>query len=548
MTKLWIAFIVLATLGSVYPFNFQLSALGDLSVGEFVETCCVLSSRGDILGNIILFMPVGFTGMLAGKLDDSVRRRLWFVCLIAATVAVVLQLLQIFLPSRDENLQDVIWNIVGAGCGAAAAIWLGSFFANVEADKRDFMLVPLTLVGIWIMYRLFPFVPSIDLQMMARSVKPMLNEPLVMSDALRDFTAWIVVAYLLSHVQRVVRLDSYLPAIILAVFILEIVTVFNSISLANVVGAFLAAVIWAAYLRHLQSKEVILIALLVCTLVLHGLAPFELRADAATFSWLPFQGFLHGSMLINAQSAAAKVFLYGSLVYLLWGTRLSLAVGVAFGFSLILAIEFGQTQYVGHTPEITDPLLVVFAALALLALDKRENTLVFAAAPPRKQIEPLQKFRSKKVSWPMRILGNWVTQETNLRTSQYRFLQRLGGEMDASVSRVVRRIVKQFMADVEKDDSPSSGISGDEHLAEIPDGLAQGADDNSADGWMKETINLQRNQYRFLQRLSDEMNCSASRVIRRIVDRFIDSLEEDEAEQRGSQLLLPFAEHAGAED
>jgi len=127
MIRLWIAFIVLATLGSIYPFDFQASGLNLVSIGEFLRTCCRMSSRGDILGNTILLVPIGFTGMLVSRSESSASRRFLFVCFVGAIVALALQVMQIFLPSRDENLQDVVWNVFGTAGGAALASLVGLF-------------------------------------------------------------------------------------------------------------------------------------------------------------------------------------------------------------------------------------------------------------------------------------------------------------------------------------------------------------------------------------------------------------------------------------
>ena len=122
MRKLWIAFIVLASVGSIYPFNFQTSELNAVMISAFLQSCCRISGRGDILGNVILFVPIGFTGMLAVRRDHSAIRRFLFVCVVGGITAFLLQVMQIFLPSRDENLQDVFWNLLGIAAGVVGAL------------------------------------------------------------------------------------------------------------------------------------------------------------------------------------------------------------------------------------------------------------------------------------------------------------------------------------------------------------------------------------------------------------------------------------------
>ena len=66
--------------------------------------------------------------------------------------------------------------------------------------------------------------------------------------------------------------------------------------------------------------------LLAAALVLRGLSPFEPRPEPQAFQWIPFGGFLDGSMLVNSQSLFEKTFLYGALVWLVREAGLRLAV------------------------------------------------------------------------------------------------------------------------------------------------------------------------------------------------------------------------------
>ena len=94
MKKLWIAVVVVATFGSIYPFDFHASELDVGTLGEFLRSCCTMPSRGDVLGNVILFIPVGFIGVLATRPENSIRRRFLSVCIVGALVALALQLMQ----------------------------------------------------------------------------------------------------------------------------------------------------------------------------------------------------------------------------------------------------------------------------------------------------------------------------------------------------------------------------------------------------------------------------------------------------------------------
>ena len=75
-------------------------------------------------------------------------------------------------------------------------------------------------------------------------------------------------------------------------------------------------------------------------------------------------------MAVNLQSFLEKVFLYGSLVWLLVQASGSASLSVSLVVLFTTAIEVMQRYIVGRTPEITDPLLVLILGGVLLALER----------------------------------------------------------------------------------------------------------------------------------------------------------------------------------
>lgn len=70
------------------------------------------------LGNIALFAPLGFA--LAWW-----SRRPLFALLAGATVSLVCEAAQHWIPTRVPSLQDVLWNVLGTLAGVALAFALG---------------------------------------------------------------------------------------------------------------------------------------------------------------------------------------------------------------------------------------------------------------------------------------------------------------------------------------------------------------------------------------------------------------------------------------
>jgi hypothetical protein len=70
------------------------------------------------LGNIALFAPLGFA--LAWW-----SRRPVFAILAGATVSLLCEALQHWIPTRHASLQDVAWNVLGTLAGVAIAFAVG---------------------------------------------------------------------------------------------------------------------------------------------------------------------------------------------------------------------------------------------------------------------------------------------------------------------------------------------------------------------------------------------------------------------------------------
>lgn len=371
--ELWLGFVILITYGSIYPANFQMHLFDSASLAIFLKSCCGAPHSGDVLANFLLFVPFGFFGILAAHRTIVGISWAAYVCILGTLLALVLQLVQIYLPSRDANLQDVVWNFIGIFGGVLLGLSVKNHFLQPTRLSSYFLLVPWVLIIAWLTYRLIPFVPAMDFQSVKDSLKPLyLNPELIPKNIFHDTVAWCLIAYFLRAGRRFSSYDIYLPQLILLTFFLEILIITNVVSASNVVGAVLAIILWRGVLRRIPQCENVLVLLLFSMLIFVGLAPFTQYPEAVTFNWLPFHGFLGGSMYINSQAACEKVFLYGSLVYLLWKGGFGTLQSILIAVMGVAMIEFAQTRFIGHTPEITDPILVILIALTLHALKTNE--------------------------------------------------------------------------------------------------------------------------------------------------------------------------------
>jgi VanZ family protein len=374
MIAIWIIVTVIITYGSLFPFNFQTNDLNWATFDLFIRSWQARTSWGDLLGNIILFIPFGIAGILSTRNLRFVSLNVLLVWASGLVLAVGLQFAQLYLPGRTAALNDAIWNTLGLSLGIFFALVANNYFLRLQIQERVIPLVPLVplvLIGTWCTYRLIPFVPTIDFQAIKDSLKPLLIHPEIsLLGVFMNAVSWLLVGYFLKYLPGPGGTLGKLGFLMASIFGLEVLIVANDVTASNIVGALIALMVSAMFLDRIKRITTMLAILLAISIVFQGLAPFDPRPVIATFNWFPFHGFLGGSMYHNTLALLQKTFLYSSLIFLLRELGLSwLKATLLTGFLLSL-IEAAQIYFGGHTPEITDPLLVILFALGMVELDR----------------------------------------------------------------------------------------------------------------------------------------------------------------------------------
>ena len=378
MAKLWLAIVLVITYVSLYPFDFFPVPFDDRFFDTLRDSLRYGVGLDDSIGNFLCFVPFGLVGVLSLRGRDRLWSGPWrgiaFVCAAGACFAMLLQLVQIYLPSRHESFYDAAYNVLGVVCGAVLGFVLCRRLDGIADPAGRPTLVPLFLLGCWLAFRLVPFIPSFDLASIRHSLSPLLGIPqIILPLIFNDIVGWLVTAYLLRCLLAKAAVGYRLPLLIAVVFLLEVLIVPNFLSASNVIGAVIALGLWAALSRR-EHLAGVLAALIVAMLVFRGLAPFDFRAQPQNFSWLPFQGFLYGNMYVGVLVLCNKVFFYGSLVFVLWQTRMGRVSATLLAATVLAAIEVAQLFFRFHSPEISDPLLIVAAAMTMAMLQNWEKT------------------------------------------------------------------------------------------------------------------------------------------------------------------------------
>jgi len=130
---------------TLFPFHFYFSNHSFRSV-NLVLIGIGTDTSPDILGNVLLFLPFGFT--LTGYLEHKRVRAL--AAMIAALFvslcfSYVIEVLQLFLPGRFASLSDILSNSAGGGLGFLCySLWRRE---NVQLAVPAY-LIPASLISI----------------------------------------------------------------------------------------------------------------------------------------------------------------------------------------------------------------------------------------------------------------------------------------------------------------------------------------------------------------------------------------------------------------
>src|SRR5882672_2124643 len=113
-------------------------------------------SRPDLVGNILLFVPLGFlaSGSGCSAVGRGWGRRICASGLLAMVVSTAIELGQLFSPGRTTSGIDVEANVTGALLGAMGALMAQRSEKRLEACVRLArdrpQLVPAALMAVWL--------------------------------------------------------------------------------------------------------------------------------------------------------------------------------------------------------------------------------------------------------------------------------------------------------------------------------------------------------------------------------------------------------------
>jgi VanZ family protein len=345
--------------GSLYPFAFRIPLRGLGPVETLLDTWDHMPGRGDFISNILLYMPLGFFARQALR-GKGILLQSGIVILAGTALSIAMELTQYYDAGRDTEATDVYANALGTILGVVSARVLGTDMIRWTFSRGTDDRVPLMLLLVWLGYRLFPFLPVIDLHKYWHALKPVIEDPSITTyNLFRHTVVWLTAAILLEQVVGHRRSLAIFPALAGFVLFSRILIMSTVLSLGDILGAALATFLWFVLALSVRLRLSVITALLFFHVTIGRLDPFVFAEPTRDFGWIPFHSFMVGSIDIDVQSFFEKFFLYGSLLWLLGKAGFPLRVATPFVALMLLVTSWVEVYLPDRSAEVTDAIMAL---------------------------------------------------------------------------------------------------------------------------------------------------------------------------------------------
>lgn len=362
---------------SLYPFQF--GADGPTAMEVLRKLSWARASRGDMLNNVLLYVPLGFcialtveprfgrlTGIAAGLVGG-------------ALLSITMEIMQGSIATRVPSLTDLSLNTAGSFAGAiAGSAWhaLGARMTPRGNPIGRSGAIALTVLVLWLIARLWPLWPDPSLRQVKRAVRPLFTPELGWTELAGYFVGWLVVAQAVFHLaQRQRSVDAFL-LVIAVVLVGRTFTAGNTLVFAELAAiAVLLPVLVLLSRVEDRGRSALIAAALGTWLAGVALMPALGNPQHVAVEMPAAAEFLSRSAPPPAQ-LAGKGFSYVALAWLLTGT--GLYAHVAAGVTVLLVLLLCLLQ-VGAAAPAYGWIDLVLAALAGVMVAR----WMARGAPPR---------------------------------------------------------------------------------------------------------------------------------------------------------------------
>jgi hypothetical protein len=364
---LLVAVIAIIAWGSLYPFNFDATAVHGSLLEAMGKLTWARAGRGDRVLNVLLYLPLGFCLFLSLG-----PRRRWrssaITVLCGAAFSFSIEVAQSYLPARVPSLIDLVLNTAGTLLGAiAGAMWRGlSALLRLPPQDAEQRRTPdaLLLLLLWLAWRLAPFVPHFDLTKLKSALWPLAYPHIEPQSTLLYLTCWLIVTQALLRLVSRQKVLEALLTLIAVVMVGRLVVASQSFVPSELVAfvLLLPALILLTRL-HTGPRHLLLFIAMGSVVYFEMMVPAEASNQGQSFDWLPFITWFDAGMPIDWVILFKKLFLFGALVWLFTEAGAPRGIAAVIVTTLVTMIQIIQQYLPDHAGTLTDPLLALAVGL-----------------------------------------------------------------------------------------------------------------------------------------------------------------------------------------
>ncbi|HLH39030.1 MAG TPA: VanZ family protein [Bryobacteraceae bacterium] len=337
--------------GSLYPFRFHPVYFPHGLLRAFLATAYGRVDRGDVISNILLYLPLGYFAVRVWPVAPAPVRVMAMI-IAGAILSTSIELAQFYDLGRGPSFFDAASNTAGMAIGAVAG-----------AISTRFSVAGMLLAA-WFGARLLPYVPALDPAKYAAALRE-LTAPIEPVEAFRSCAMWLAAAALFESLLQKSAARALVIGII-AVFSARIFIAGAFLSSSEIAGAGIAAILWIGYVSRLERRAAAVCCVLIAALALEALT-FPFTPYSRRFAWVPFRDLMSGPREAGSRVFLEKAFEYGALLWFACRAGFSLPIAAISAFLLVLGLRMAQFYFARRPAGFTDAIIVlifgVFIAL-----------------------------------------------------------------------------------------------------------------------------------------------------------------------------------------
>lgn len=384
--------VLLIMYGSLYPFHFKTGALDYGFWQALDQLSWARAGRGDRISNVLLYLPLGFCLFLSLNRTYRQRVSLLLATVLGSALSLAMEVAQIYVSVRVPSFTDLTLNAAGTLIGAATGLAWGAMVRWVPFQSRSDRPASdpgaLLVVGLWLAWRLAPFVPHFDLGKLKAALRPLFDPQFDASTTYIYLAYWLIVSQALTALVSKPHTLEALLMLIASVLVGRLIVANQTFVAAELVALVLLLPLLLVIMRMtLQPKRVLLLLVLLIAFALDRFAPFVFTTTAGTVELLPGAAHFPSSIGDSIGSAFAtidvvqvfgRLFLFGALVWAIRQTGASVSTAVAVMVILVIVTTVARLWLVNGSATLADPVLalVVGAAFRYVYQQRRDRSLL----------------------------------------------------------------------------------------------------------------------------------------------------------------------------